>query len=248
MTVRTITLSACLLASLTAVSLSAGQDFGAVSIAGKMTVTQHTLDWADVNSSLTALLATMGGDSAGWFSSLDDTTIAIDGLNRSSKPSGSDFGPDAFIGFDAEPTMPALGIDCIFDGIYLASGCSASPSAQGETCTSGPLAAPSDSPFTFAGDPGTTCTPTIQTTATWVLAGTTSHGGTRQGNFSATLDEPFQTLLFLPASGSIPGMFVATITVATKLEPDSGYMLGSGLGLILLSVGTRRLFGKGQTK
>jgi hypothetical protein len=247
MTVRTLTLSACLLASLTAMSLSAGQDFDAVSIAGKMTVTQNTLDWANVNSSLAALLATMGGDSAGWFSSLDGTTNAIDGLNRSLKPAGSDFGPDAFIGFDA-PTMPTLGIDCIFDGSYLASGCSASLPAQGETCTPAPLAALSDSPFSFVGNPGATCTPPIQTTATWVLAGTTSGGGTRQGNFSATLDEPFQAVLSLPANGSITGMFAATITVAAKLEPDSGYMLGSGLGLILLSVGTRRLFGKGQTK
>src|ERR1700683_3080846 len=108
MTVRALTFSACLLASLTAVSLSAGQDFSAVSIAGNRTVTQSMLDWVNVNSPVMALLATMGGDSAGWFSSLDGTTVAIDGLNRSSKPRGADSGPGAFIGFDADPAMPTL--------------------------------------------------------------------------------------------------------------------------------------------
>jgi len=249
MTVRTLTLCACLLASLTAVSLPAGQNFGVVPIAGNKTVTQNTLDWDNINCPLTALLATMGGDSAGWFSSLDDATITIDGLNHAVKPVRSDFGPDDFAGFDADSAMmPTLGIDCLFDGISPASGCSASPSATGETCTPGLLAAPSDSPLSFVGDPGTTCIPTIQTTATWVLAGSMSDGGTWQGNRGATFDEPLQTLSVLPASASITGTFAAAIMVTTKLEPEAGYMLESGLGLILLSVGSRRLFGKRQVK
>jgi len=248
MTVRTLTLSACLLATLTAVSLPAGPNFGVVSIAGNKATTQDTLDWANVNFPLTALLATMGGDSNGWFSSLDGTTITIDALNHALKPARSDFGPDAFLGFDANPTMSTLEIDCIFDGIYPASGCSASPAAMDETCAPGLLTAPSDSPLSFAGNPGTACIPPIQTTATWVLAGSTSDGRTPQGNLGATFDEPFPTISVLPANASITGPFAAIITVTAKLEPDGGYMLGSGLGLILLSVGSRRLFGKRQAK
>jgi hypothetical protein len=236
MTVRALTFSACLLASLTAVSLSAGQDFSAVSIAANRTVTQSFLDWANVNSPVTALLATLGGDSAGWFSSLDDATVAIDGLNRSSRPAGADSDPGAFIGFDADATMLTLGIDCNIDGIYPTSGCAASSPAMDDTCAPGSLIAPTYSPFTFTGNTGTVCTPPIQTTATWVLAG-------------ATFDAPFQTVLSVPtATPLIAGTFAATITLAAKLEPDNGYMLGSGVGLILLSVGSRRLFGKRQTK
>src|SRR5580693_1826494 len=96
MTVRTLALCACLLAVLTAVRLPAEQNFGAISIAGNKTVTQSTLDWARVNSSLNTLLATMGGDSNGWFSSLDDTIITIDALNHAAKPARSESGVDAF--------------------------------------------------------------------------------------------------------------------------------------------------------
>jgi hypothetical protein len=250
MTLRTLTLSACLLASLTAMSLTAAQNFDVMSIAGNITVTQNTLDWADVHLPLTALLATVGGgDSAGWFSSLDGTTITIDRLNRSSMPEGPDFVPDAFIGFDADPTRPTPGIDCTFGGIDPASACSASPPAQGDDCTQGAPLAPGGSPSSFAGNPGTACDIPIHTTANWVLAGTMSDGETWPWNFSATFDDSFQTALsVLPADASIITAFADTLTATAKLEPDGGYMLGSGFGLILLSVGSRRLFGKRQTK
>jgi len=235
MALRTLAISACLLAVLTAVRLPAGQDFGAVSIARNQTVTQGTLDWASVNSSLATLLATMGGDSNGWFSSLDDTTITIDSFNHAAKPPRSDSGVDASGGFGANPMMPALGIDCIFDGLYPASACSASPSDIALTCAPGLLAAPSDSPLNFVSDPGTACIPPIQTTATWVLA-------------DATRRQPSQTPPILPAKASITGIFAAVITVTAKRESEGEYMLASGLGLIFLSIGSRRLFGKRQMK
>jgi hypothetical protein len=246
MTLRTPALSACLLASLTAARIPAAQNFDAVSIAGNITVTQNILAWADVNLPLTALLPTIGGDSDGWFSSLDGTTITINGLNRSSMPVSPDFVPDAFIGFNADPTSPTLGINCTFDGIDPASECSASPPAQGDDCTTG---VPSDSPSGFVGSPETACAIPIPTTANWVLAGTMSDGGTSRGNFSATFDEPFQIALsVLPADASMISAFAGALTVTAKLAPGGGYMLGSGFGLILLSVGSRRLFGKRQAK
>jgi hypothetical protein len=248
MTARTLTHTACLLATLTAVSLPAGQNFGVVSIAGNKAVTQDTLDWANANFPLTALLATMGGDSTGWFSNLDSTTTTIDDLNHAFAPARSDFGPEVSIGSDADSAMPTLGIDCIFDGIYPASGCSATPSTSGETCTPGLLVTPNDSPLSLVSDPGASCIPPIQTTATWVLAAAASDGGTRQGNLGATFDEPFQTRSVLPSRPSITGAFAIIITATAKLEPEGGYMLGSGLGLILLSVGSGRLFGKHHTK
>jgi hypothetical protein len=177
----------------------------------------------------------MGGDSNGWFSSLDDTTITIDGLSHAAKPARLDSGVDAFGAFDGNPMMPVLGIDCIFDGLYPASECSASPSDLAPTCTPGLLVTPSDSPLNFVSDPGTACIPPIQTTGAWVLA-------------SATRDQSLPTPSILPAKASIAGMFAAVITVTAKREPEGAYMLASGLGLILLSLGSRRLFGKRQTK
>jgi hypothetical protein len=250
MTLRTLTLSACLLAGITAVSLPAARNFNVVNIAGNITVTQNTLDWADVNLPLMALLPSVGGDSDGWFSSLDGTTIAIDELNRSSMPVGPDFVPDAFIGFNADPTTPTPGIACtFFDGIDPASECSASSPAQGDACTPVAPLVPSDSPSSFVGGPETACAIPIPTTADWVIAGTMSGGGIRRGNFRQTFDEPSQTALsVLPADASMISAFAGTIMVTAKLAPDSRYMLGSGFGLILLSVGSRRLFGKRQTK
>jgi len=255
MTVRALLLSVCLLASLTPVNLAGAPISRGFGIAGHMTVTENTIDWANVNSPLTVLQALIGGDSTGWFSSLDGTTMSIAGLNRSMEPVGSDFGPGAFIDFDADPTMATLGIDSIVNGMYSASGCSASLPAE---TTVDPLAAlrrmpeprvnPSGSPFSFAGNPGTAGAPPIQTSATCVLAGATNAGGIRLGNFSASLDEPFQTVVSdFPASGSLTGTFFAAIIVTAKVDPDGRYMLGSGLGLILLSLGSRRLL-KRQAK
>jgi hypothetical protein len=245
MTVRTLTLLAFLLATLNAVSLPVGQSWGVVSIAENETVTQNTFDWANASFPSTSLLATIGGDSTGWFSSLDGTTITIDGLNHSLKHARSDFGPDAFIGFDADSTMPT-GVDCVFAGIYPASGCAASPAAIGETCAPGVLVALIDSPLSLVSDPGTSCIPPIQTTATWVVARASSDAGARPGNPGPAFDtSSFQTPFVLPLKASITGNIM---TVTAKLEPEGGYMLGSGLGLILVSVGSRRLFGKRHTR
>jgi hypothetical protein len=190
MTVRTQLLCVCLLAGLTEVNLPAARITGGFSIAGDMTVTQNTIDWANVNSPFTALPAMIGGDSTGWFSSLDGTTISIDGLTDSTAPVGSDFGPGAFINFDADPAA-----------------------------------------------------------ATWEPADTTSESETWEWSLSAAFDDSPQTAVFdFPANGSITDTFAAIITLTAKPGPDGGYMLGSGLGLILLSLVSRRLSRKHQSK
>jgi len=256
MTVRALSLSACLLASLTGINLPAGQISPGFSAAGDMTVIQRAIDSADVNSLLTALPAMIGGDSDGWFSSLDAATTTIDGWNRSTESVGSDFDPAVFIYFDAEATMPTLGN--IVGGADPASACSASLSAVVRAAAD-PGAAwrgtpalpetPSDSPFSFGDNPWNTGALPIQTTATCSLARTTTGGGNREGNFSARFARPFQTVVSdFPADGSITKTFAATIIVTTKVDPDGGYMLGSGLGLIFLALGSRRLFGKRQAK
>ena len=242
MTVRKLTLSTFLLAGLTVVSLPAAQNFGVVSMGGNMTVTQTTLDWANVNFPLTPLLATVGGDSSGWFSNLDSTTLAIDGLKRSSQPARPDFVPDASIAFDAAPTMLTPGIDCVFDEISPDSGCSTSSPAQGDACASEAPIGSIDSPSNIIGNAHATCIPPIHTTATWVVAVTTRASGAGPGKFSPTIYE--QAPPVLPAKASITPAFAAMITITPKPESESGYILGSGLGLILLSVASRRLFGK----
>jgi hypothetical protein len=250
MTVRSLSLPACLLASLTAVNLLAAQIPGGFSIAGDANITQSTIEWANVNIPFTALQAIIGGDSIGWFSNLDGVTIGIDDLNRSTGPVASDFGPDAFIifNFDADLGMATLGIDSSVDGIP-ASECSASFPAMGQTCAPALPVTLSGSPFSLVKNPGSAGAPPIRTTVACALGCTTSDDGAEAGNFSAAFDEPFQTVVSdFPASGSITDTFAATITAATKAEPDGRYMLGSGLGLILLSLGSRRLLGKRQAK
>jgi hypothetical protein len=249
----------CLLASLTAVNLLRAQISHGFRIAGDVTVTQNTIDWAKVNSPFTALPATIDGGSTGWFSGLDldATSIAIAALSRSTEPVGSDFGSGAFLNFDADPTMAPLGIDYIVDVIFPVSGCLASLPAVGQTAVAPVVALRrtpvlpvtlDNSPFIFVDNAGTAGTPPIQTTSTCVLTGTTSGGGTREGNFSTASGEPVRTVSDSPASASIPGAFAAAMIVTAKVEPDGEYMLGSGLGLILLSLGSRRLFGKRQAK
>jgi hypothetical protein len=242
----------CLLASLTAVNLLAAQISGGFRIAGDMTVTQNTIDWANVSSPFTAIKATAGGGSTGWFSGLDATSIAIAALCRSTGPVGSDFGPDAFINFDADPTMQTPGIDAIVDVIFPVSGCLASLPAVGQTAVDAVVALRrtpalpvtlSGSPFSFVDNPGTAGTPPIQTTSTCLLGGTGS--GAREGNSGTASGEPFPAVVSdSPASAAITNTFAAAIIVTAKREPDSEYMFVSGLGLILLSLGSRRLFGK----
>jgi hypothetical protein len=107
---------------------------------------------------------------------------------------------------------------------------------------------PSGSPFDLFKDPGTAGAPPIQATGACAVVGGTIDEITQEPNFSAMLDQPFQTVVsVLPANGSITDTFAATID-ASKLGPDGGYMLESGLGLILLSLGSRRLLGRREAK
>jgi hypothetical protein len=250
MQVRTLMLSACLLAGLTAVNLSASPIFGVFSIGGNVTVTDDTIDWSNTNFPFTPQQANIGSNVSGSFSSLAGTTVTIADLNSSIQPVGTTYGPDFFISFNADPTIPDLFSDFIFPGIFPSSGCAASPAAVGQICTPGPPP-PSGSPFSFVNVNGDAAIP-IESTATWQIAGVTGDGGTFIANFSASFNAPFQTVLAElgpGGTGSVTDQYDGVITVtpaATTPEPDSGYMLASGLALVLLSLASRRLFRRHQ--
>jgi hypothetical protein len=149
MRVRTQILS-CLLAGLTAVDLSASPISGVFSIGGNITVTEDTIDWSNTNFPFTPQQANIGLNVTDSFSSLAGTTVTLAGMNSTIQPVGSDFGPDFFISFNADPTLPSLFTNFIFPGIFPSAGCTATAAAVGQICTPGPpLTPPSGSPFSF---------------------------------------------------------------------------------------------------
>jgi hypothetical protein len=245
-------LSACLLASLTAVNLSASPIFGVFSIGGNITVTDDTIDWSNTNFPFTPEQANIGSNVSGSFAGLAGTTVQIADLNGMTEPVGSNFGPDFFISFNGDPTLPSLFSDFIFPGIFPSAGCTATPAAVGQICTPGPpLSPPSGSPFSFINVHGAGANP-IESTATFQFSGVTGDGGTFIANFSASFNVPFQTVLgeLGPGGpGSVTDQYDGVITVTPPTstpEPESGYMLASGLGLVALSLGSRRLFRRKQ--
>jgi hypothetical protein len=82
-----------------------------------------------------------------------------------------------------------------------------------------------------------------------VFAGTTTDGGTWVGDFSANFTVPYQTVLHtLMTVGSVKDTFSGTIVVTPMAVPEAnpGIMLASGLVLVLLSLGSRRLSRRSQ--
>jgi hypothetical protein len=243
----------CLLAGLTAVNLPAAPISGVFSIGGNITVTQNTIDWSNTNTPFTMQQANIGSNVTDSFAGLAGTTVTIEDLDSSTEPVGTDYGPDFFVSFDAEPpTFPQLFSDYIFPGIFPSAGCVATPAAVGQVCTPGPPITPtSGSPFSFVNVNGDAADP-IETTATWQITGVTTDGGTFIANFSASFNAPFQTVLAALAPGGAgfvqdqyDGVFTVTAGSSTP-EPDSGYMLASGLALVALSLGSRRFFRRRQ--
>jgi hypothetical protein len=253
MQVRKLMLSACLLAGLTAVNLSASPIFGVFSIGGNITVTADTIDWSNTNLPFTPEQANIGSNATDSFAGLAGTTVTIEDFNSATEPVGMTYGPDFFISFNAEPvTFPMLESNFIYPGIFPSAGCTATPAAVGQVCTPGPpITPPSGSPFSFINLPGDAADP-IQSTATFQIAGITTDGGTFIANFSASFNAPFQTVLaeLGPGGpGSVTDQYDGVVTVTpgtTTPEPDSGYLLASGLALVLLSVGSRRLLRRNQ--
>jgi len=247
MNIRPLMLSACLLSGMTAVNLSATPISGMFSIDGNITVSAAMITWANTNAPFTPNQANVGENGTGSFASLDGTLVTIEDLNSGTEPVGSTFGPDQFISFNSAPAgFPTLLIDYIYPGVFSSAACSASP-AVGQTCTpTGPGGGAS--PFSFANVQGNQGTPPIESEATFTFGGVTTDGGVWEGQFSADFNVPYQTVLStLASSGSVTDTYASSLTVtvgAATPEPGSGIMLGSGLGLVLLSLGSRRLLKK----
>lgn len=245
MQVRTLLLSVCLLGGLTAVKLPADQISGVFSIDGNITVTADTISWANTNSPFTPNQANIGSNATGSFAGLDGTIVTIQDLNSSSEPVGATFGPDLFITF-ADPTMPTLSLDFIYAGVFTTADCGSTP-AVGQTCTPpGPNSGPS--PFSFTNVQGNQGSPPIESEATFTFGGVTSDGGIWEGQYSADFDTPYQDVLSdLSTNGAVGDTYAAELTVSVQSptpEPGSGYLLTSGLGLLLLSIGSGRLSGR----
>lgn len=242
MKIKTLPLSVCVIAGLTAANLSASGISGVFSIDGNITVTDDMISWANTNAPFTPNQANIGENATGSFAGLDGTVVTIQDLMDSTEPVDQTFGPDEFISFDAAPSMPTLLIDYIYGGVFTNTDCSDTP-AVGQTCTpAGPNGGPS--PFSFTNVEGNQGNPPIESDATFTFGGVTSDGGVWEGQFSADFDVPYQTVLLnLASSGSVSDTYASELTVevgSATPEPGPGVMLASGLGLILLSVASRR--------
>jgi hypothetical protein len=242
MKIRTLPLLVCVVAGLTAANLSASGISGQFSIDGNITVTANMISWANTNAPFTPEQSNIGDDGTGSFAALDGTVVTIQDLVDATEPVGSTFGPDEFISFNAAPTMPTLLIDYIYPGVFSSAQCTATP-AVGQVCTPpGPNGGAS--PFSFINVEGNQGIPPIESEATFTFGGVTSDGGIWEGQFSADFDIPFQTVLAdLAANGSVSDTYSSELTVSVTSatpEPGPGVMLASGLGLIMLSLVSRR--------
>jgi hypothetical protein len=227
-------LLAAAFAGLTGASLSASTISGTFNIAGTITVTQNAIDWVDNNPPFTPMQATIGPGATGSFASLSGTTVTIEDLDRTTAPVGAPFGPQLFITFDADPTLPALDIDMIFAGIYGTAQCTMAP-AVGQQCTPNPPITNSTSPFNFVNNPP----PVGQATATFAFAGVEGTSSVWAGNFTSQFTDPFQAVLTTFATtGSITNTYSASINVTPSAsstpEMSSLALLGLGLGLMAL--------------
>ncbi len=221
---------------LTGASLSASTISGTFNIAGTITVTQNAIDWTENNPPFPAMKAIIGPGATGSFAALSGTTITIEDLDRTTAPVGTAFGPQMFITFDADPTLPALDIDMIFQGIYGTAQCIAPP-AVGQQCTPNPPITSSPSPFNFVNNPP----PVGQATATFAFAGSEGTNTLWTGNFTSQFTDPFQTVLSnFAKNGSITNTYSASFNVVSSgvfsntPEMSSLALLGLGLGLMAL--------------
>jgi hypothetical protein len=235
-----IPLSMCLLAGLTVLHLPAAPISGTFNMSGIVTVTANTITWqSDLIPNAADMFTLTAG--AGSFAT-ENGQNTVDNLNT--PPDVVDttgFPPTPFISFNVTPGLPVLDINFIFLGIGGAAGCSQAPAVP-QTCTP---PNPGGSPFTFTNEPAN------QSTAQFVFSGVTSDGLSNwRGVFTAGFNQPFQNVLAAFAaggSGVVSNTFAGTVTVTSIPEPAPGFMLASGLILVLLSLGTRHLVRKQQS-
>jgi hypothetical protein len=232
-------LTGVLSANLSALPLS-----GVFNIAGSITVNANSsITWNSVDSPFPADKATIGPGPTGSFSGLGGSALTIKDLTNPPDVVGSPgFTATPFMSFDTAPLLSGLNINFIFPGFYNASGCTASPAAQNQSCTPNPPITASTSPFNFVNNPGSLGP---QATATFVFSGITADGlSAWSANFTSQFNVPFQTVLAqLGTQGFVSNTYSATVTVVpltTTPEPGSPALMSIGLGLVVLSLQLRR--------
>jgi hypothetical protein len=244
MRVKTSLLTTCVLAGLTAVNLPASTIFGIYTVDGNIAVTGSTIDFS-LTTTNTPQEANVGsqGSLTGTFAAdnLGGTVITMTDLNNGPEPVNTPISDPDFISFLSAPAgFPTFTLTFIYPGSGGLAGCPPPPlmTAPPQTCTV------PGSPFTLTNNFGGT------STGSFVFAGTTTDGGTWVGDFSANFTVPYQTeLAVLAAGGTVNDTFSGTVFVTpatTTPEANPGIMLASGLVLVLLSLGSRRLFRRRQ--
>jgi hypothetical protein len=246
MKVKTSLLTTCVLAGLTAVNLPASTIFGIFTVDGNISVTGSTIDFSTTGcASCVPPIASIPeeanvgtqGSLTGTFAAdnLGGTVITMTDLNNASEPVNTPISDPNFISFLSAPLgFPTFTLTFVYPGSGGLAGCVAPPviTMPPQTCTV------PGSPFTLSNNAGGT------STGSFVFAGTTTDGGTWVGDFSANFTVPYQTVLDELAVGPVNDTFSGTVTVTpgtTTPEANSGIMLASGLVLVLLSLGSRRI-------
>jgi len=242
-----------LLAAVSCATLSASPIlFGTFNIAGNLTVDNSgtngcvsaggCITWTDppatlndkadiAGSGLTGNFATIVG-----FSGNDQANIS-DLHNPPEVVDGAGFPAQTFMSFNAVGVSTTLLINSIAAGIWPSTGCSASPAAVGQVCTT------PGSLFSFVNNPGGS---NGQATASWVLSGVTNDGAaTWTSVFTSQFNVPFQLVFAnLGAFGFVTNSYSATVTVTPNStgtpEPPVSALMGLGLGLVGLAAVLRR--------
>jgi hypothetical protein len=226
---------------LAATGINAAPISGSFNISGTVIITSSTIDWQSNNAPFTALQATIGPGATGSFAGLDGTTVTIEDLNSATEPTGSLFGPDLFISFNADPALAPLDINMIFGGIYTTAECTEAP-AVGQQCTPNNLSPSGTSPFNFVNNPPAPG----QATDTWAFAGIEGTSNWT-GNFTSQFTVPHQTVLAaLATSGSVSNTFSAnfSVTAAPTLTPETSSVSMVVLGLALVGLARAGLISK----
>src|ERR1700744_2807291 len=192
-------------------SLNAAALNGTFDIVGQITATSSTIDWSSGTAGNVSEQATIT-NATGDFAGLNGTTITIMDLDSTTEPTGTTFGPDTFITFDANPALDPLLINFIFPGLFSNAQCTVTPPAPGQECTPNGLASTGLSPFSFVNNPPPG---PVTSSASFVFSGTEG-SSFWDGIFTSQFSTPYQTVLGnFGSSGSVTNSYSATFTVTS---------------------------------